>query len=123
MKRRDLIKGLGVAGVAACTGVFAGPKLLSALATAPSNFTGFTPETDPWSQLPAILARIKPPVFRILIWAVAAILIISIGLSRIYLGVHYPTDVIAGYLAAAVWVSTMIAVDHWRTRRNLRTSG
>ena len=28
--------------------------------------------------------------------------------------------VIAGYLAAAVWVSTMIAVDHWRTRRNLR---
>src|SRR6266702_4109243 len=63
MKRRDLIKGLGVAGVAACTGVFAGPKLLSALAIVLSNFTGFTPETDPWSQLPAILARIKPPVF------------------------------------------------------------
>ena len=77
-----------------------------------------------YGVLAGLLAdRIKPPLFRILIWAVAVILIISIGLSRIYLGVHYPTDVIAGYLAAAVWVSTMIAVDHWRTRRNLRTSG
>jgi len=63
MKRRDLIKGLGVAGVAACTGVFAGPKLLSALTTEPSNFTGFSPDTDPWLQLPSVLARIKPPVF------------------------------------------------------------
>ncbi len=63
MKRRDLIKGLGVAGVAACTGVFAGPKLLSALTAEPSNFAGFSPDTDPWLQLPPILARIKPPVF------------------------------------------------------------
>jgi len=63
MKRRDLIKGLGVAGVAACTGVFAGPKLLSALTAEPSNFAGFSPDTDPWLQLPSILARIKPPVF------------------------------------------------------------
>ncbi len=66
MKRRDLMKGLGAAGLAACTGVFAGPKLLSALAATPMtpSFPGFSPDgEDPWSRLPAILARIKPPVF------------------------------------------------------------
>jgi len=28
-----------------------------------------------------------------------------IGYSRIYMGVHYPTDVLAGYAAAVVWLS------------------
>ncbi len=28
----------------------------------------------------------------------------GIGLSRMYLGVHYPTDVLAGYLAAPLWL-------------------
>ncbi|MFB3825959.1 MAG: phosphatase PAP2 family protein [Bryobacteraceae bacterium] len=37
-------------------------------------------------------------------WAAAALLVAGIGLSRIYLGVHYPSDVIAGYAAAVVWV-------------------
>jgi undecaprenyl-diphosphatase len=41
---------------------------------------------------------------RILIWTVAALLVLAIGYSRIYLGVHYPSDVLAGYLAALVWV-------------------
>jgi len=99
----------------------------------PAAFFGALPHTYSFPSGHALLSfcfygvlaglltdRIKPLVFRILAWAVAAILIISIGLSRIYLGVHYPTDVIAGYLVAAVWVSAMIAVDHWRTRRTLR---
>ena len=41
----------------------------------------------------------------------------AIGLSRIYLGVHYPSDVIAGYLAAALWVSTLLALDRVRIER------
>lgn len=41
---------------------------------------------------------------RAAIWTAAAVLVIMIGFSRIYLGVHYPSDVIAGYLGAMVWL-------------------
>jgi len=41
------------------------------------------------------------------IWAGAVLLIGMIGYSRIYLGVHYPSDVIAGYCAGAVWVGAV----------------
>lgn len=48
---------------------------------------------------------------KFLIWLTAALLVASIGFSRIYLGVHYPSDVIAGYLAGAVWVTAVTIVD------------
>jgi len=66
-------------------------------------------------------ARTKSLPWRLAIWIAAALLVIAIGLSRIYLGVHYPSDVIAGYLAAAVWVATVIVLDHVRkVRKNSR---
>ena len=46
-------------------------------------------------------------------WIVAAtgiLLVLLIGFSRLYLGVHYPTDVLAGYLAAPLWVVSVGAV-------------
>jgi undecaprenyl-diphosphatase len=41
---------------------------------------------------------------RIAIWTAAVGLALAIGFSRIYLGVHYPSDVLAGYLGALVWM-------------------
>ncbi len=36
------------------------------------------------------------------------LLVLLIGLSRMYLGVHYFSDVVAGYAAGGVWLSTCI---------------
>jgi undecaprenyl-diphosphatase len=38
-------------------------------------------------------------------------------LSRVYLGVHYPSDVLAGYLVGMIWVSSMLVLDRMRARR------
>lgn len=43
------------------------------------------------------------PALRVYYIAVAALLSLLVGLSRIYLGVHYPTDVIAGWLLGTAW--------------------
>jgi len=57
-------------------------------------------------------------------WAVVALgvlLVLLIGFSRLYLGVHYPTDVLAGYLAAPLWLVFVGAVYvAWLSLRGLR---
>jgi len=59
-------------------------------------------------------------------WTIAAagtFLVLLIGFSRLYLGVHYPTDVLAGFLAALLWVSFVgLCYFLWRTFRK-RSSG
>jgi undecaprenyl-diphosphatase len=50
----------------------------------------------------------------------AAIVIAIIGVSRIYLGVHYPSDVLGGYAAALVWVFTVASARRWMRRTNAR---
>ncbi len=67
-------------------------------------------------------SRVRSSGLRITIWIAASLLVAAIGLSRIYLGVHHPSDVIGGYLAAAVWVTTLLAVDHMRGRRRTGTA-
>ena len=71
-----------------------------------------------YGVLAGLLAgRMQSRLGRILVWTLAAVLVAAIGLSRIYLGAHYPSDVIAGYLAAALWVSTLLALDRVRIER------
>jgi len=70
-----------------------------------------------------IAARVKALWLRVLVWSLAAVLVLAIGVSRIYLGVHYPSDVVAGYLAALMWVSSLMVADRVRkTRKGLKVA-
>jgi undecaprenyl-diphosphatase len=48
------------------------------------------------------------------------VLVFGIGLSRLYLGVHYLTDVAAGYIAGFLWVDAVIIGGHLLTLRRRR---
>jgi undecaprenyl-diphosphatase len=64
--------------------------------------------------------RLRRQEIRMLVCVVAFALICLIGFSRIYLGVHYPSDVLGGLAAGTVWVGTVAVGDriatHWRGR-------
>jgi len=68
-----------------------------------------------WRHLRSRLARI-------LLITGAIIMTIGIGWSRIYLGVHYPSDVIGGYTASCAWLMLSIALyGMYREQRKARS--
>jgi membrane-associated phospholipid phosphatase len=51
-----------------------------------------------WIPLAAWLRQVWAEKKRFLIWALAVIIVILIGFTRLYLGVHFPTDLLAGWV-------------------------
>ncbi|MBV9110962.1 MAG: phosphatase PAP2 family protein [Gemmatimonadetes bacterium] len=59
-----------------------------------------------YATLAYLIARLVPSKFlRYFTFSVAALIIVLIGLSRLYLGVHYPTDVAGGLIMGLAWSS------------------
>jgi len=74
-----------------------------------------------FGALAALLtARIKNRRTKLIVWIVCAAMFLSIGFSRIYLGVHHTTDVIAGFVAALIWILVVRFVEMELARRKRR---
>lgn len=74
-----------------------------------------------FGALAAILtARIKSRRVRAILWIANIAMFLLIGFSRIYLGVHHTTDVIAGFAAALIWILVVRFVEMELARRKRR---
>ena len=107
--------------VAFATVAVGGASLLNLLAKAlfqrhrPALWPQLAPETDygfPSGHAMGSLAVVATLV--IILWPtrwrwvaliVGGLFVVLVGLSRLYLGVHYPSDVLAGWCASLAWVS------------------
>ena len=65
-----------------------------------------------------LLARVQPRR-RLKIWLIglAVLISVAVGISRVYLGVHWPSDVLAGWALGASWAMLCWAVALWLQRR------
>ena len=57
------------------------------------------------------------PRWRLAIASSIVLLVCAIGFSRLYFGVHWPTDIVAGYAAGTVWlVACILSLEIWKRR-------
>ena len=69
--------------------------------------------------LGALLARVQPRrTVKAYLLFLAALVTVAVGVSRVYLGVHWPTDVLAGWSLGATW-----ALLCWLAARRLQRRG
>ncbi|QDU93526.1 phosphatidylglycerophosphatase B [Lignipirellula cremea] len=58
-------------------------------------------------------AAMRRPRLKIYVLCLAVIVTLLVGVSRVYLGVHYPTDVLAGWAAGTFWALLCWLIARW----------
>ncbi len=68
--------------------------------------------------LAALLARVQPRLrLRVFLFSLAIFIVVAVGISRVYLGVHWPSDVAAGWAIGSVWAfASWLVADLLRGR-------
>lgn len=73
-----------------------------------------------YGALVFLLTADWPANRRRLVWSVAILLAILIGSSRVLLGVHYPSDVLAGFTGGAFWLWGCVSLKRLAAKRDWR---
>ncbi|MGH4008248.1 MAG: phosphatase PAP2 family protein [Pseudonocardiaceae bacterium] len=61
---------------------------------------------------------IRRRAVQIAAWTGALLMIVAVGVTRVYLGVHFPSDVLAGWALGAAWAVTIaLVVNVWEQSR------
>ena len=68
-----------------------------------------------YGVLAYLLSRLFPQKSSIF-YGISAVVIGAIGISRLYLGVHWPTDIFAGYSVGFLWLMMNIAFFNWQNQ-------
>lgn len=110
--------------------LFARPRPRLVTSSARVFTTGFpsghaTVSAIAYLTIAALLSRASASVTLSAYFMVLAVsLTVLIGFSRIYLGVHYPTDVLAGWCIGAAWATSCWALMGWlQSRGQIEASG
>jgi undecaprenyl-diphosphatase len=74
-----------------------------------------------YAMLAIVLGAGRSASAKTMLWSVAALVALVVGGSRIYLGAHWLTDVLGGYVLGASWVAAVVVVVLAISSR--RTSG
>jgi undecaprenyl-diphosphatase len=96
--------------------------------TAVPHLTHFDPESFPsghsmgsalvYLTLAGIISRqTKSLAAKAYFLSMAMLLTLLVGTSRIYLGVHYPSDVLAGWAAGSLWSTACTLAARWLQRK------
>jgi undecaprenyl-diphosphatase len=73
-----------------------------------------------YGSIALVLARrLSTRARRAFLLGMTALLVVAIGFSRLYLGVHFLSDVLAGYAAGVAWLAVLYVALELRSRRRL----